>query len=303
MIAVYYSLSFDPSAVRDWQWARSVESLRRYNQDVTIVLFLYGGARPEIMDVAGRAGVQVVPMGEFAEALGDIPPHWREALAAFPTFHKLLSLRGLPAADSFSHFIYLDCDTYFFGDVARLAAEDRPCDWYAREEPGSSRSHYGYDPRYLDEQALAAIARSQGLVPVPPYNTGVMVFRADLVRTLVTLLEDMIWYAWRLMVGMCLWSPGVLGDEALGHRVRASAGPGDRRLALPYPSSNSWIIDEVATWLTLGRIPGLSHDMLQPAEVTQGEEYSGWPDRLIVAHYYTVGQDRFFTRLNARAGA
>jgi hypothetical protein len=298
MIAVYYSLAADPSGVREWQLSRSVQSLRRYNPDVSVLLFLYGGARAELLDSADGAGVQIVPMGEFAEALGDIPPYWREALSTFPTLHKLLSLRGLPSAGSFSHFVYLDCDTYFFRDVADLAASYGRCDWYAREEPGTSRSHYGYDPSYLDEQALGAIARSQGLIQVPPYNTGVMVLRAELARTLVTLLDDFIWYAWRLLVGMCLWSPGLLGDEEVGHLVRSLSGPGDRRLALPYPSNNPWIIEEIATWLTLGRIPGLSHDMLRRPEVAQGEEYSGWPPGLIVAHYYTNAQDRFFAHLN-----
>ncbi|MGD0603949.1 MAG: hypothetical protein ABSA53_10165 [Streptosporangiaceae bacterium] len=195
MITVYYSLAADPSGIREWQWTRSVRSLRRYNPDVSVVLFLYGGARAELVDTADRAGVQIVPMGEFAEALGDIPSHWRDALSAFPTLHKLLSLRGLSSAGSFSHLIYLDCDTYFFGDVAALTARYGQCDWYAREEPGSSRSHYGYDPSYLDEHALGAMAHSQGLIQVPPYNTGVMVLRADLARTLVTLLDDFIWYA------------------------------------------------------------------------------------------------------------
>ena len=95
MIAVYYSLATDPSGTRERQWARSVESLRRYNQDVSVVLCLYGGARAEVIETAGRTGVEIIPMGEFADALGDIPPHWRAALATFPTLHKLLSLRGL----------------------------------------------------------------------------------------------------------------------------------------------------------------------------------------------------------------
>jgi hypothetical protein len=297
MVAVYYSLAADPSGTREWQWARSVESLRRYNRDVNLVLVLYGGARNEVMEIADRAGVQIIAMGEFAEALGDIPPHWREALSAFPTLHKLLSLRGLHSFGMPDRIIYLDCDTFLFGDVTHLA-RDGQCDWYAREEVNSSRSHHGYDPRYLDEQALAAIAHSQGLVRVPPYNTGIMILGAGLAQTLLTLLDEFIWYAWRLLAGICLWSPHLLGDHPVGGVVRATCGAGDRRLALPYPSSNPWIFEEIATWLTLGRIPGLSHDVLQRTEAAQGEEYSGWPQGLIVAHYYTAGQHRFFADMN-----
>ena len=300
MIAVYYSLATDPSGTRERQWARSVESLRRYNQDVSVVLCLYGGARAEVIETARRTGVEIIPMGEFADALGDIPPHWRAALATFPTLHKLLSLRGLLPAESLTRLIYLDCDTYFFGDVAGLAARYGSCDWYAREEPGSSRSHHGYDPGYLDEQALAGVARSLGLVQVPPYNTGVVVLGAALARTLVTLLDDFIWYAWRLLVGMCLWNPGLMAGDAVARLVRDRSGPGDRRLALPYPSSNPWIIEEIATWLTLGRVPGMSHALLRRDDVAQSNEYAAGPDGLIVAHYFTSAQDQFFAYLDGR---
>lgn len=300
MIAVYYSLATDPSGTRERQWARSVESLRRYNQDVSVVLCLYGGARAEVIEAAGRVGVEIVPMGEFADALGDIPPHWRAALATFPTLHKLLSLRALLPGRSLTRVIYLDCDTYFFGDVASLGTRYDSCDWYAREEPGSSRSYHGYDPGYLDEQALAALARSLGLVQVPPYNTGVVVLSAALARTLATLLDDFIWYAWRLLVGMCLWSPGLIAEDTVAHLVRDRSGPGDRRLALPYPSSNPWIIEEIATWLTLGRVPGMSHALLRSDDVAQSKEYAARPDGLIVAHYFTSAQDQFFAYLEGR---
>jgi hypothetical protein len=300
MIAVYYSLATDPSGTRERQWARSVASLRRYNQDVSVVLCLYGGARAEVIETAARADVEIIPMGEFADALGDIPPHWRAALATFPTLHKLLSLRGLLPAEALTRLIYLDCDTYFFGDVAALAARYSSRDWYAREEPGSSRSHHGYDPGYLNEQALAGVAHSMGLVQVPPYNTGVVVLDAALARTLVTLLDDFIWYAWRLLVGMCLWHPGLMAGDAVARLVRDTSGPGDRRLALPYPSSNPWIIEEIATWLTLGRVPGMSHGLLRRDDVAQSNEYATGPDGLIVAHYYTSAQDQFFAYLDGR---
>lgn len=134
MIVIYYSLLADADGTCERQWARSVQSLRKYNRDVTVVLCLYGIARRETFAAADREGVHVRPMGEFADALGDVPRHWRDALSAVPTLHKLLSLRNLVDTNSLSRLVYLDCDTFCFGDVADLAARYTGCDWYAREE-------------------------------------------------------------------------------------------------------------------------------------------------------------------------
>jgi hypothetical protein len=276
-----------------------VASLRRHNPDVSVVLCLYGGARAETLDAAAQAGVYIQQMGEYADALGDIPAHWRDALLTYPTLHKLLSLRGLVAADWLTRLIYLDCDTYCFGDIAALAGRYRRCDWYAREEPLTLRDDHGYDWSYIDEHALARLARAEGLSYVPPYNTGVMVFSAGLARTLVTLLDDFIWYAWRLLHGACLWRPDLVDDRGLTDFVRARSGTEEQRLALPYPSSSLWIIEEIATWLTLGRVPGLTHDVLRKPDVAQNGEYSGEADGLTVAHYFTSGEEEFFARLGA----
>lgn len=45
--------------------------------------------------------------------------------------------------------------------------------FYAREEPFSKASHYGYDPTYLDAEAPFALARSEGASEVGPYSIGV----------------------------------------------------------------------------------------------------------------------------------
>ena len=257
-------------------------------------------AGPEVTTAAERARVPIIDMGDFPAALGDIPGHWRTALATFPTLHKLLSLQGLLSlrgpltAGPPGPLLYLDCDTYLFGDVATLAARYDGCDFRAREEPLSGRSHHGYDPSYLDEQALAAITAAEGLVPVPPYNTGVMLLSGQLASTLVTLLDEFVWYAWRLLTGMCLWRPDLLRDDGLADLVRDRATPGERALALAYPSSNAWIIEEIATWLTLGRVPGLTHGLLHQPDVVQSDEYLRWAEGKIVAHYFSTGQDRFF---------
>jgi|ERR1700722_1652870 len=284
IVVIYYSLVADADGTRERQWARSVESLRRHNAHISVVLCLYGSARPETLATAGRFGVRVQPMGSFADAFGDVPRHWRNALATLPTLHKLLSLHSLVTADAIDRFIYLDCDTYFFDDVANLAMRYDRCDWYARES-------------YPDEQALAEIAHHEGLVLVPAFNSGVMVLSGVLAHTLVTLLDDFVWYAWRLLLGICLWSPEVLGNPALAELVRARSSEGERRLALPYPSDNFWIMDEIATCLTLGRVPGLTHDLLRQDDVIQGDEYPEPSDTTIVVHYFSSRERQFLARI------
>jgi hypothetical protein len=287
--AVYYSLVPDHDGARERQWARSVRSLRRHNRDVPVTLCLYGGARPETLATAERAAITVRPMGSFADALGDIPGHWRDALAGFPTLHKLLSLRGLPGTEAPGRLIYLDCDTYFDGDLADLAGRYSQCDWYAREE-------------YQEPTGLEDIARAEGLVPVRPYNTGVILMDAGLARTLITLLDDFIWYAWRLLLGLCLRQPDLMWDRELTELVLARASAAERRLALPYPGVSAWILEEVATWLTLGRVPGLTHDLLRPPDVIQDGEYTAYPAGFIVAHYYTNNESEFVAHLDGAGG-
>lgn len=284
MTAVYYSLVADADGRRERQWARSVASLRRYNPDVSVVLCLYGGARPETFAVADRTAVHIQPMGELADAYGDVPAHWRAALSAFPHLHKLLSLALFASEPSLDRLIYLDCDTHFFGDVAELAQRYTGHDWYARAE-------------YFDEHGLDEIAGREGLVAIPPFNTGVVVLAAGLVRTLTSLLDEYLWYAWRLILGMCLWDPELLHDPALVALVRARSGAGECRLALPYPCDNSWIMDEIAVSLTLGRIPGLAHDLLRQSDVAQGDEAVAGSGGAIVAHYFTSREDQFIARL------
>jgi hypothetical protein len=280
MTIIYYSLVADADGRHERQLARSVGSLRRYNPDVSVVLCLYGGARPETYAAADGADVHIQPMGELADAYGDVPTHWRAALSTFPHLHKLMSLGVFGSAQSLDRLIYLDCDTYFFGDVADLAGRYSGHDWYAREE-------------YLSEHALDEIARREGLVTIRPYNTGVVVLTGGLVRTLASLLDEYLWYTWRLILGICLWSPELFDDPELVGFVRAHTGPREQALALPYPCNNSWIMEEIAVWLTLGRVPGLTHGLLHPSDVAQGDEAVAGSGGAIVAHYFSYLENRF----------
>ncbi|MBV9197288.1 MAG: hypothetical protein JO168_24395 [Solirubrobacterales bacterium] len=80
--------------------------------------------------------------------------------------------------------------------------------------------------------------------------------------------------------------------------MRLSASGQEQRLALPYPSGNGWILEQVATWLVLGPVPDITHGLLSRADVVQGSEHlrrRGYT----VAHYYTVGERPFFADLAA----
>jgi hypothetical protein len=91
-----------------------------------------------------------------------------------------------------------------------------------------------------------------------------------------------------------------VGDYELVGLVRSRSGPSERRLALPYPAATLWISEQIATWLTLGRVPALAHDGLLRGDVAQGDEWPA-PDRErdgpILAHYFTSGEARFFAHL------
>lgn len=301
--AVAYSLVCDPAGFYERQWMRSVTSLRRHNPAIDVAVCVYGAPRPQTLHTAHTARAHVVTCGAYRRALGDLPAHWRQALGRLH-LHKLLSLARLAATPA-APLLYLDCDTYVCGDLNALCDRYDGWGWSAREEPGSARSPHGYDPACIDEPGLARIAGEEGLVPVPPYNTGVFRVSGEAAVTLAALVEDFLWYAWRLLIGACLWRPEIVTDSSLPGFVLSSARSTERRLALPYPSANFWILDQVAMWLTLGRVPGLTHCRLAPEDVVQNGEYAG-ARGYTVAHYYSAGEaafDAFLRRTGQGAAA
>lgn len=295
MDAVCYSLRCDDSGLYERQWTRSIRSLRRHNSSVDVVLCLFGAAGSETLEVARAARVHVERMGDAATAFRDVPVHWRKPLSAYAPLHKFHSLCRVASMRP-TRLLYLDCDTYVFGDVATLLDRYSSRHWYAREEPNSRRNHQPYDRAYLDEDALARLAHAEGLAWIPPYNTGVAVIDGGLAASLATLRDDFHRYAWRLLLGACLWRPDVVYDPEIVRLVRQGAEPREHRLALPFPSGNDWILDQLATWLTLGRVTALTHDLLRRRDVVQNGEYAD-EEHYVVAHYFTGGEDWFLAHL------
>jgi hypothetical protein len=82
--------------------------------------------------------------------------------------------------------------------------------------------------------------------------------------------------------------------------------PEDVGSALPYPSANEWILDEVSLWLTLGHIPDGNYSDFSPHHVLQNGELLGHsniePD-WILCHYFAQNMSRLENWLRAPAPA
>ncbi|HKT87362.1 MAG TPA: hypothetical protein VJQ59_02920 [Candidatus Sulfotelmatobacter sp.] len=297
MKLVYYSLANFPHQSREGQWIQSIRSLRAYNRSVPVWLLLFNGASDELLAEAERQSVHVHSLGNYAEFLQRAHPRG-SILSLYPTFHKFLALDTLPI-ESLTQLLYLDCDTFFFDDVSLLFDRHKEDDWYAREEPGSLRSHFAYDPRHVDETMLQYVVRSEGLRYVPPFNSGVCLLNRGIWHKLNELRETYLSTVWRLLCGRELSGHEFnLHDPQIHAAVLDAMTDQERANLLPYPSANEWIIEQIALWLTLGRLPNFSLGTFSQTEAPQGGEYenilsSG--SRCVLSHYFSGGEEWFFS--------
>jgi hypothetical protein len=293
---VYYSLAISPFGSREAQWIQSIRSLRRYNRDIPVQLFLFNGAPPAILHEAKRQHVEVFELGDYAQYLAGMFVHG-SLLAQYPTFHKFLVLRHSPARSA-DHILYLDCDTFFFDDVETLFRRYGSFDWCAREEPTSRASHAPNNRFHLDEECFESVARAARLHYVYPCNTGFCLMNRITSERLYNLRAVYLDLAWRLLVARQLAIKQPSGwEREIYVATMSQITDWDRSRALPYPSQNHWIIDEIALWLTLGYIPDLSQALLHRDDVAQGSECvealrTGWP--CVAAHYFSSQESIFF---------
>lgn len=302
---VCYSLTFPTGTPRPdllWQLEASVASLRTHNHDVSIVVFVHEPAPSDIAPRLERHGVRIVALPSYESRLIHLHARAAETLRDYPLLHKFLNFSEITALAP-HQVLLLDCDTVFCGDVERLFDAYSDVHLAAREEPTSARSHYGYDPVYLDESALARVAAADGLRLPPPFNLGVVLLNHGVWAQLAGLASVLVDYAWRFQVWMAMNpASGATAEYGEGQGVERLRAHFDRLVppldvlrALPYPSANRWILDQMALWFTLGRLSGLTyrdflrHDVIQNGEFTAPEAASRhW----VVCHYFNQNMAR-----------
>lgn len=188
----------------------------------------------------------------------------------------------------------------FFSSASNLFDRYRDADLYAREEPFCRRSIHGYNPSCVDEDAIAELRVPEGLSAVPPFNTGVCLFTREMADAITMIVPRYFDYLFRFLTRFHLHplpeAATVTGSTKMDDRfLRPAAGQ-----ALPYPSKNRWIVDQVALWLALGRFTSLRYDDLAPTHVWQGAEFqqmSAARPFPILCHYFGGNTMQFFDRL------
>ncbi len=297
---ICYSLTLPPDVDRPdliWQLEASLESLRRVAPSQHARIFFYGSPPAAIENLARHANADLVRCPPYVDRLRSLVPAAAPVLAAYPLLHKYLNFNAM--ADLAPEQVLLaDCDTLFFDDPARLFDRYLHADVVAREEPTTARSVVGHDPTYVDEPALQALGASLGLTTPPPFNIGVLLLNHAHWRTLAQLERQFVLYALRFLVWMAdnpaTGAAATFGESAAATMLRTSHAalltPRIRAAALPYPSSNRWILDQVALWFTIAHIPGCRYADFDVADVAQnGEIFAHRPRDApwVVAHYFS----------------
>jgi hypothetical protein len=279
------------------QLQASVLSIRRVNKTIPVYVFAYGDdIPPPFLRELFVLGVECSHLGTYEDALQPYVGKLSKPLARYPTLHRWLSLRELLELPA-SQIIYLDCDTWFVRDPGPFFERFSEHSLYAREEPFSRRSEWGYDPDAIDEDALGALARSVGARILSPFNIGLLAFDHRFSREICQRLHVLFSFVVRLIAWMHQHpDPGADSDGLISEMRDGFAGAiasGDVVIPLAYPSRNRWIVDEVALWLTLGGISNFSVGWLPKDQILQGDEFATSTGEFIGCHYYARNQTPF----------
>ncbi|MEO5901772.1 MAG: hypothetical protein ABIR68_16820 [Ilumatobacteraceae bacterium] len=258
-----------------WQFAGSVSTLRAHNRGIPVVVFVHGLVSDELRRICAVHDVTVRDQGSYEARLAALCPTGWPALARNPLLHRFLSFAE-PAMVEPQQVMICDCDTIFFRDVAELFDRYGDADVVAREELRSGRTSQGIDSRFIDDPLLARLAALEGVAPVAPFNVGVVLLNHQVWTSFGALQGQFVDYAWRFVVGLVVQhgESASCTDELAGlDEARRHATDGDVMRALPYPSANRRLLDEVAWWMTLGHVPGLRVADFAPTDVAGHGEF------------------------------
>ena len=298
--------SFDPAGLLS-KLQLSMWTLRQHNTWVPIEVFVHSPPPEALRQICQHCGAKLVEQGNYAGRLAASCPEGWPVLVRHPTLHKFLNFEEISDVE---RVLLCDCDTLFRDDVARLFAAYSSADVYGREEVHSGRSRYGPNREFLDEAALGRLATSLGVAFVPPFNTGVVLVNHGRASDLARLDQWFVQCVWHFMVWMSTHPEhtagtgyGTLDGISAAYRL---ASPEQLVRALPYPSANQWIVEEVATWLALGALPGLTTGHFSAADVPQNGELAD-PDLVsddwFLCHYFSTDLTTASSWLAARQPA
>jgi hypothetical protein len=162
----------------------------------------------------------------------------------------------------------------------------------------SRLSHYGYRPSHINEDMLVSIAERENTRFIVPFNSGVVLLNNGVWNRLDPIRTTYLDLAWRLLSGRALSTkPGIGDHPAVPTAVLGVIKEVDRTRVLPYPSSNAWIIEQIALWLALGHVQEMSQGLLASEQVVQGLEFYDslrYGNECVVSHYYSRFEAAFF---------
>jgi hypothetical protein len=300
--AVFYSLAFGGSPIAPVQLARNLESLRLFDAEIAVFVFLFGEPPPGFLEMLRSFNAEVRQLGDHRAYIARTEPDRAELFALDPKLHRWLVLEE-PELKASARLLYIDSDTLFFAPPRTLFDRYRHADLFAREEPCSRRSIHGYDRSLVDEEALAELRASEELSYVPPFNTGVCLVTRKMADAITMILPRYFDYllrflAWFQLHPLAGRETATSSAQRVHERfLRPASGQ-----ALPYPGKNRWIADQYAMWLALGKYTDLRYGDFSPNHVWQGGEFQQMSATTlpILCHYFG-GQGNntklFFDRL------
>ena len=208
MDAVFYSLACGGSKIAPVQLARSLQSLRRFNPDMPVFVFLFGEPPPGFVEALGQLNAEVRPLGDHRAYIARTQPDRAEIFGLDPKIHRWLVLDE-PELEACARLLYIDSDTFFFAPASNLFDRYQDADLYAREEPFSRRSIHGYNPSCVDEDGIAELREREGLSPVPPFNTGVCLLTRAMADAITTIVPRYFDYLFRFLTWFHLHPLGI----------------------------------------------------------------------------------------------